>query len=239
MDGLIAGTWRLGVLAGYGATALDGAGSSISADSYQVGVYGGTAIDALRLSLGAVLAHHEIDSRRKVSFGSLAETEHAGYSANSVHIFGEAAYRIDTPHAAFEPFAAAAYTHLKTDGFTETGGIAALSAPSATTELTTTTLGLRASRDFTLGEATRVTARGMAGWRHAYGDVTPEAQFAFASGGDHFGITGQPVAPDTALVEAGLAFGIGKTATVGLTYTGQFSADVSDNAVKADLAVRF
>ncbi|MBA8876701.1 outer membrane autotransporter protein [Phyllobacterium myrsinacearum] len=239
MDGVIADTWRLGVLAGYGSTSLHGAGSSTSVDSYQLGVYGGTKIDALRLSLGTVLAHHEIDSRRKVSFGSLQETDTAGYSANTVQLFGEAAYRIDTPYAALEPFAAAAYTHLKTDGFTETGGIAALSAPSSSTDLTTTTLGLRASRAFTIGNAASLTARGMAGWRHAYGDVTPQAQFAFASGGESFDVNGLPVAADAALVEAGLAFDIGKATTIGLTYTGQFSSQVNDNSVKADLTVRF
>ncbi|WP_223615224.1 autotransporter family protein [Phyllobacterium calauticae] len=239
MDGVIAGTWRFGLLAGYGSTSLHGAGSSVSADSYQLGVYGGTKIDALTLSLGTVLAHHEIDTRRTVAFGSLAETDTAGYSANTVQIFGEAAYRIETPYAALEPFAAAAHTHLKTAGFTETGGIAALSAPSSTTDLTTTTLGLRASRAFTLGNATTLTARGMVGWRHAYGDVTPQAQLAFASGGESFDVSGLPVAADAALVEAGLAFDIGKATTLGLTYTGQFSSGVNDNAVKADLTVRF
>ncbi|MBN9135421.1 MAG: autotransporter domain-containing protein, partial [Phyllobacterium sp.] len=172
-------------------------------------------------------------------FGDIAETDTAGYSANTVQLFGEAAYRIETPYAALEPFAAAAYTRLKTSGFTETGGIAALSAPSSSTELTTTTLGLRASRAFTLGHATTLTARGMAGWRHAYGDVTPQAQLAFASGGDSFDVSGLPVAQDTALVEAGLAYDIGRATTLGLTYTGQFSAGVNDNAVKADLTVRF
>ncbi|WP_426137168.1 autotransporter outer membrane beta-barrel domain-containing protein [Phyllobacterium sp. SL163] len=239
MDGGIAGTWRFGLLAGYGSTSLHGAGSSVSADSYQLGIYGGTRIDALTLSLGTVLAHHEIDSRRTVSFGSLEETDTAGYSANTVQLFGEAAYRIETPYAALEPFAAAAYTRLKTSGFTETGGIAALSAPSSSTDLTTTTLGLRASRTFTLGHATTLTARGMAGWRHAYGDVTPQAQFAFASGGDSFDVSGLPIAQDTALVEAGLAFDIGRATTLGLTYTGQFSSGVNDNSVKADLTVRF
>jgi len=239
VDALIAGTWRLGVLAGYGSTSLHGAGSSVSADSYQLGVYGGTTIDALRLSLGTVLAHHEIDSRRTVAFGTLEETDTAGYSANTVQLFGEAAYRIETPYAALEPFAAAAYTHLKTSGFAETGGIAALSAPSSSTDLTTTTLGLRASRAFTLGHATSLTARGMVGWRHAYGDVTPQAQFAFASGGESFDVSGLPVAADAALVEAGLAFDIGRATTLGFTYTGQFSAGVNDNSVKADLTVRF
>eukprot|EP01132_Coremiostelium_polycephalum_P011915 gene11915-14569_t len=90
MDGVIAETWRIGLLAGHGSTSLHGAGSSTSADSYQLGVYGGTTIDALSLSLGTVLAHHDIDTRRSVAFGALDETESAGYSAKSVRLFGEA-----------------------------------------------------------------------------------------------------------------------------------------------------
>ncbi|MBA8900981.1 uncharacterized protein with beta-barrel porin domain, partial [Phyllobacterium sp. P30BS-XVII] len=34
-------------------------------------------------------------------------------------------------------------------------------------------------------------------------------------------------------------FGIGKATTLGISYTGQFSQQTRDNAVKADLTVRF
>ncbi|RZU97353.1 hypothetical protein EV654_4934, partial [Phyllobacterium myrsinacearum] len=44
---------------------------------------------------------------------------------------------------------------------------------------------------------------------------------------------------DTALIEAGLAFDVGKATTIGLTYTGAFSSQANDNAVKADLTIRF
>ncbi|SDP04508.1 outer membrane autotransporter barrel domain-containing protein [Phyllobacterium sp. OV277] len=238
VDGRIAEKWRLGVLAGYGNTSLHGAQSSASADSYQLGVYGGTKMDALTLSFGAGLAHHTIDTNRKVRFGHTAETDSASYAANSVQVFGEAAYRIDTPYVTFEPFADAAYTHLKTDGFKETGGIAALSGASATTDLTTTTLGLRTSYSVALSEKTMLTARGMAGWNHAFGDVTPDASMAFAHG-RAFSIKGLPVARDTALIEAGLDFDIGSATTIGVSYTGQFSNRSHDNALKADLTIRF
>ncbi|MGO4447437.1 autotransporter domain-containing protein [Phyllobacterium sp. TAF24] len=237
-DGVIADTWRFGLLAGYGNTSVHTDRGRASADTYQVGVYGGTKIDALTLSFGTSLAHHEIDTRRKVVFSGINDNNTADYSAKSVQVFGEAAYQIDTAYAAFEPFAAVAYTHLKTDGFTETGGITALSGRSDTTDLTTTTLGLRASHRFIMSDTTVLTARGMAGWRHAFGDTTPEASLAF-SGGNAFSVDGLPVAEDTALVEAGLDFGIGKATTLGVSYTGQFSSQSHDNAVKADLTVRF
>lgn len=91
------------------------------------------------------------------------EDNDASYSAKSVQIFGEASYRIDTPYVALEPFAGAAYVHVKTDGFSETGGITALTSGSDTTDLTTTTLGLRVSHNFTVSENTTLTAHGMAG----------------------------------------------------------------------------
>lgn len=238
LDGVLAETWRFGLLAGYGNTSLNADRSHASVDTYQVGVYGGTKVDALTLSLGTSFAHHEISTRRKVAFGSIAETDKAEYAANTVQVFGEAAYRIDTPYAALEPFAAAAYTHLKANDFAELGGITALSGLSGTTDLTTTTLGVRASHSFVLSGTTVLTARGMAGWRHAYGDRAPDVSVALA-GADGMLVAGLPLAQDTALAEAGLSFDIGKATTIGVTYTGQFSQQAHDNAVKADLTVRF
>ncbi|MCZ6915088.1 MAG: autotransporter domain-containing protein, partial [Rickettsia endosymbiont of Ixodes persulcatus] len=87
-DGVVAESWRLGVLAGYGNTSLRSNGKA-SVDSYQIGLYGGTKIDALGLRFGASYAHHEIDTRRTVHFGSLSNKHEASYDAGSVQVFGE------------------------------------------------------------------------------------------------------------------------------------------------------
>lgn len=237
-DGAIADTWRLGLLAGYGSTSVHADHGRASADAYQVGVYGGTKFDALTLSFGTSLAHHEINTRRQVIFGDISESDTADYSAKAVQVFGEASYHIDTSYAALEPFAGLSYTRLKTDDFTETGGIAALSGRSDTTEITTATLGLRASHRVSLGETTMLTARGMVGWWHTFGDTTPAASLAFR-GGNAFSIEGLPVASDTALVKAGFDIDFGEATTVSLSYNGQFSSRNHDNAVKANLTVRF
>ena len=117
-------------------------------------------------------------------------------------MFGELAYKADAGRFKFEPFANLAYVSVHTDGFTETGGAAALTSAGSTTDATFTTLGLRGSTDFALG-GINATARGMLGWRHAFGDVTPTSSFAFA-GGDTFTIAGVPIARDAAVIEAGL-----------------------------------
>ena len=82
------------------------------------------------------------------------------------------------------------------------------------------------------------TARGMLGWRHAFGDVTPLSSFAFA-GSDSFTIAGAPIARDAMLVEAGFDVPLSSNATLGVSYAGQFSADAHDNGFKANLGVKF
>ncbi|MBZ9600363.1 autotransporter domain-containing protein [Phyllobacterium chamaecytisi] len=238
LDGAVADDWRIGVLAGYGNTSLDSRASNASVDSYSIGLYGGTAWDNLRLSLGTALTQNEIDTDRTAVFGDLAGGHSASYDAKTVQVFGELGYAVKTAYADFEPFAAASYVHLKSDGFQESGEISNLTGLAGTTDLTTTTLGLRLSRSFAISQTISLDAHGMLGWSHAFGDVTPEQRLAFA-GGQPFDVKGLPVATDTGIVEAGFDVGIGKATTLGLTYSGQFSDSASDNAVKADLTVKF
>ncbi|MDQ0997676.1 outer membrane autotransporter protein [Phyllobacterium ifriqiyense] len=237
MDGVIAEDWRLGLLAGYGSTSLHGNGKA-SVENYQLGVYGGAKLDALELRFGVNLGQHEIETKRSVAFGGLNEEHEASYEAGSVQVFGELGYQLDTPYAVLEPFAAARHVHVKTDGFGEDGAISNLTGAASSTDLTVTTLGLRASRQFALGESTTLTARGMLGWNHGFGDVTPQASLAF-NGGQGFTVEGTGIAKDAALIEAGLDFSIGKATSIGVSYTGQFSSQSHDNAIKADLSVRF
>jgi outer membrane autotransporter protein len=144
---------------------------------------------------------------------------------------------VDTSRFQFEPFANLAYVDVKTDGFTEKGGAAALTSQSSNTDATFTTLGLRASTDLALGEI-KATAHGTLGWRHAFGDVTPTSTFAFA-GGDAFTIAGVPIARDAAVVEAGFDLPMSANATLALFYSGQFGAHATDNGARANLSVRF
>jgi len=52
-----------------------------------------------------------------------------------------------------------------------------------------------------------------AAWQHAFDNVTPNATLSFASTGIGFGITGVPLAENSALVEARLELNLSPTAT--------------------------
>jgi fibronectin-binding autotransporter adhesin len=152
-------------------------------------------------------------------------------------VFGELGWRLDAGRFALEPFANLAYADLKTDGFTEQGGITALRGRGESTDTTFTTLGLRASTR--LGaDATGATLRGLLGWRHAFGDVSQSATMAFA-GGNGFAVAGVPIAKDAAVIEAGLDFAIKRDLTLGVSYAGQVGDGVKDHGVKASLLWKF
>ncbi|WP_298014526.1 autotransporter domain-containing protein [uncultured Castellaniella sp.] len=239
VDGLVAPRLRLGILAGYSHDrfSADGLDASGSSDNYHLGVYGGTQRGALGLRVGAAYSWHDVSTRRAVAFSGFADRLTADYDAGTFQAFGELGYRIDTAAASFEPFANLAYARLHTDGFTEQGGAAALSSSSRNTDTTFTTLGLWATTQVDLGRAS-ATARGMIGWRHAYGNTTPRTTLAF-SGGDAFTVAGVPIAEDAAVLRTGLDFAVGRDATFRISYTGQFGSGSYDNGAEADLNIRF
>ncbi|KRE05793.1 hypothetical protein ASE63_05575 [Bosea sp. Root381] len=96
---------------------------------------------------------------------------------------------------------------------------------------------MRAATSFALS-GMDLTLRGALAWRHAFGDVDPQTTLAFA-GSAPFSTAGVPIAKNAALLEAGLDLAISRSATLGVSYTGQLATDAQDHAFKANLAVRF
>jgi outer membrane autotransporter protein len=239
LDGLVTQNVRLGILAGYSHDRfdVDARAASGSSDNYHLGLYGGTQWGALGLRSGLSYSWHKLSTGRSVAFTGFTDRLDADYDAGTFQAFGELGYRLDMSAASFEPFANLAHVHLRTGAFTEKGGAATLTSPAQTTDTTFTTLGLRASAAFDLGGA-RATARGMVGWKHAFGDTTPLATHAFA-GSSAFTVAGAPIARDAAVLEAGLDFAVGDNATLGIAYNGQIASKARDHGAKAEFSIRF
>lgn len=238
-DGEIADALRLGIVAGYGHSSLsaDGGRGSMSIDSYSLGVYGGGQWDSVTASFGLTQTWHQLSSSRQVDLSGLNNALSSDYDARSTQVYGDVGYRIEMGSASIEPFAGLAYVNLHTDSFTETGGETALSGSGDATDATFTTLGLRSNGSFDL-QGTTIRANGMIGWRHALDDTRPTTTNSLA-GSSAFTVSGVPLARDVAVIEAGVAAQIAPTASLGLTYTGQFGSGVSDHGIKANLNVRF
>lgn len=238
-DGVVAQSWRLGLMGGYSHTDFNVRDRASSGDSenYHIGAYGGTQWGALGLRAGASYTLHTITTARSVNIPGFADSLKADYNAGTAQVFGELGYRIDVRRVAFEPFVNLAYVNLSTDSFKEQGGAAALTGTATDTSATFTTLGLHAATTFAIGTV-NATARGTLGWRHAFDDVTPLSSFAFASGGA-FTIAGTALARESALFEGGLDIALTPAATLGLSYSGQIADSAADQSVRGNLAVKF
>ncbi|MCV3243286.1 autotransporter domain-containing protein [Mesorhizobium sp. ZC-5] len=238
-DAAVAETWRVGLVTGYSRSSfhVDDRASSSDSDNYHLGLFGGTRWGNLGLSLGAAHTWHDIETGRGIAFPGFAGSAEASYDARTAQVFGELGYQVDRGSFALEPFANLAYVNVHTDGFAEDGGAAALTSASGTTDATFTTLGLRASTDINLGSML-AAARGMLGWRHTFGDVTPFSDLAFA-GGEAFTIAGTPIAEDALVLEAGFDVGLSEKTSLGVSYSGQIASDASDHGFRADLTVKF
>lgn len=238
LDGDVSG-WRLGMLAGFSQSSFDvhGRSSSGSADTIHAGAYGGTTWGALGLRTGIAYANSQVETDRKAVFQDFSDDLEADYRAHSVQAFGELGYAVKSGATTFEPFFNLAHVHLRSQDFREDGGDLELRGEGTGTDTTFTTLGLRVLADLSFSDAA-VAARGMIGWKHAMGDITPVSTQAFA-GGDGFTVASVPIAENAFVIETGLDVSMTKAAKLGLSYNGQIASEASDHSARMDLAIKF
>ncbi len=237
MDRALGKHGHVGILGGYSQTSVAQQAriSSGSVETWSVGLYGGAEAGASRLRVGALYNGHSVTTRRTVGFtGYSLERLSARYDAWSWQVFGEAGYQLQVRELLLEPFAGVSHISLETDGFSETGGIAALTASSDTNSRTLTTLGVRSAMEL----KAMIQARGMVGWRHAFGDTDPSSTHTLANIATDTTL-GAPTAEDAVVTELGLEVGLSAHAVLGVAYQGQYGDGVTVHGFNAGLKLTF
>jgi outer membrane autotransporter protein len=244
-ESAVAGGWILGGAFRYDRDNLSAAarGSSAGIDSYSLGVYGSNAFAApladlagvVKVTVGATYGWHDLATTRSIGFTGFAQSDTARYGARSLQVFGELGYEFSLGKAAIEPFAGVAWNRLETNGFSETGGNAALAGGGTTNSSPATTAGIRghlpiAGRNLTLD--------GGIAWQHLFGRVDPLANLSFA-GGQSFTVAGTPMARDAALVDVGMTYQATPNLSVSASYTGRFGDSLASNGGKIRADYRF
>lgn len=235
----VADVVRIGAFAGYGRSSFDvhDRGTSGSGDRYDLALYGGGRWGALGVRAGAGYSWQDISTRRDFGFAGFSDSLTADWKARTIQLFGDVGYAVEAGPVGIEPFATLAYVSVDADDLSEQGGAAALSGTPGSMETGFLTTGLRLSATVRV-EGAAVTAGATVAWRHAFGDTAAEASFAFA-GGDRFGVTGVPIDEDAAVLELGLGVAVDPGLAVGVSYTGQFGADTSDQGLRATARWQF
>jgi len=146
------GEWRLGAAAGYtnSSLSMSARASSANIDTAYLAAYAGTGFGAWNFRSGATFAWNTIGTSRSIVFPGFAEQASARYGAGEGQVFGELGYGMTFGGIAAEPFAGLAWVHLDTRGFTETGGVSALTGTGNKDDVGYSTLGLRAATYYLL-----------------------------------------------------------------------------------------
>ncbi|MCX5497138.1 autotransporter domain-containing protein [Kaistia dalseonensis] len=233
--------YTFGLAGGYSWGSADTSNWSSSADidTALLAVYGGVALDAVKLRGGASMGWSSIDTTRTATAGGVTERPQANYDATTGNVFGEVAYDAKVGGSIIEPYAGLGWVSVNGDSFSETAAVlTGLSSSGASYSTAYSTLGARFSTDF-LVDGNRLTPRAMLGWRHAFDDVPPEAAMLFNNTATGFTVIGTPIAQDSLLVEAGADLAFNQRVSLGVVYSGSFASNADSNAVKVTGEVRF
>lgn len=235
----LAGNWLFGLLGGYGQSKLDVAKVASSAESkdYHLGLYAGTELGKLGIRTGAGYSWHSIDTARNVHAGAFTDSLTASYHASTFQAFGEVSYSIDLPSARLEPFINLAYAHLRSDGFMEQGGAAALTVSGQSMDTGYATIGARMEHEFQINTV-KAKAKAMLGWQTAFGDTNPKSLHSFGGGSD-FANVGMPIARNASVIEAGVDFDLTPRSTLGFSYRGQIAENARQHGINGMLSIRF
>ncbi|MCV9936243.1 autotransporter domain-containing protein [Boseaceae bacterium BT-24-1] len=229
---------RVGVAGGYSQSRfdLDARFSTGKLESGHAALYAGARFGNLRLDAGLAYTWSESDIRRQVQirgFGDALRLQRPGAIAQA---FAELGYGFAFSGFALEPFAQLALIRVSTEAGTEQGGAAALRVLSSEQLLGFSTLGLRAEAQ--IGSAP-LFARAMLGWRHGFGELTPQAKAAFALGTTPARVFAAPIDREALVAEAGLDWRISSATALGLTYSAAIGERSRDHALKGRVEMRF
>jgi subtilase-type serine protease len=230
---------RLGAVLGASRSRVTETASGDRADiqSYHAGLYGSTALGALRFSGGALWSSNQIEADRSVTVGSLSQSLSSDYDGNTAQVFADVSTDVRLDALTLSPFASIAHVRMDTDGFAEDGGSAALSGARSLDNVTLSTFGLRFAADLPLDDMP-VALTGELGWRHVYGDLSPDTSLSYA-GGESFTVVGTSLPRDAALVKAGLEAHLSPSARLTFHWSGLFSKDEISNSANLALALSF
>ncbi|WOK36286.1 autotransporter-associated beta strand repeat-containing protein [Sphingomonas sp. C3-2] len=239
VDAIAAEKLQFGLFGGWqkGDAAVRTLGSEADIDSYHLGLYAGADTGRFSLRTGFAFGWHDADITRRISFAGFSETAETSRRASTAQGFAEIGYRLDLAGAAIEPFANIAHVALDAEAVRERGDAAALRIDHRAMNTSFTTLGARIGQSFKLG-GMQADLRTAAGWRHAFGDRTPEARLAFING-DPFSIGGTAIAKDALSADIGLGLALSKRARLDVGYTGDVAKRVENHSARATFSLAF
>lgn len=233
--------WVVGLAGSYANTNVDVFNGELDIDSSQIAVYGLWQKDDLYAK--SVISHsrNSTGAERDIAVGTLTASANASYdsSAFNTSIEGGKAYELDsdftlTPYIGFE------YSHLKQDGFSETGvSNMNLAFESESTGSVRASLGARLHRDITKQNGTQLQPFVDIAYVRDEGKVFKLDGDFIASPTTPFEVEGTELDRDRLKIGLGLVGYLSERMTLNLAYVGEYASSDDYHTVNATLRLKW
>jgi uncharacterized protein YhjY with autotransporter beta-barrel domain len=229
-------TFMAGLAGQWTTTDVDFKGRPDNADveSFEMGAYMSIGDTRLYLNANASVIWHEIDVNRFSPTGQAF----GEYDGTTYSVFAEAGKTFETPEVRIQPFLALSFSHLDTNGYSETGSGTRLNVSDSTFDSFKSIVGARVAYPIALESGRKVVPEFRLAWAHEFMD--DQASFVATIQGQQpvpSIVRGEKFSRDTAVVGAGVTVPLSDSSSLFIDYDGGFNSDITTHTVSA--GVRF
>ncbi|MBV9592080.1 MAG: autotransporter outer membrane beta-barrel domain-containing protein, partial [Hyphomicrobiales bacterium] len=233
--------WLIGVAANYAASSLDFADAGhTNVTTYQGALYTGWNSGAWYATGIAGFGVNAFGTTRQLAALGLPGSATSSPNGQTYSSYAETGYRFSQQGFAVTPYAGLGYIHAHINGFTESGGLGALSVNAGSSDSLATDLGVRLTTSVSIAGLNPIQPEVKLGWRHEFLDAAQTLTAALAGlPGSNFGVTGTNFGRESALVGVGATQALGSSARLFVAYDGQFSRKLNEHVFTAGFTASF
>ncbi|PKQ00447.1 MAG: hypothetical protein CVT74_03900 [Alphaproteobacteria bacterium HGW-Alphaproteobacteria-13] len=231
------GAVRFGLAAGYldGRATVDGRRSEVDYDSTLVGAYLTLSQGPLHLSNAFSLGWHDLDTERRMTWGTLERTANASRKAQTVGYSASLRYDVPVGGLRLSPLATLDIANVQFKAARETGA-GALDLTLVRENFTAASVGAGAEVGFGT-QAFSGSVRVL--YDHQIGDALPRQRAAFAGGSQDYSVLGPKMRDGGVSAGAAFAYRLSDRATITASYDGAFNSDANNHKGSIALNIGF
>ncbi|RCK50301.1 hypothetical protein TH25_11915 [Thalassospira profundimaris] len=233
-DRAITQEMTLGVFFGYinGNSEQSAIRSRIDTDTFTAGIYGEYRKDDWRASGQLAWSRIASDSRRDLKIGGFDQSAKASYTDQSLSADAELARAFQVEQNMwFEPYVSASVLQQYLGEFTETGAPGANLGRDDDTDLVgTSSLGVRFSSEYDIGNRKKLLPQLGLALKHHIGTTENSSTLHFTSGGSDFVVNGTPKDRNMLAAKIGTALKFGDSFQAFASYNPSFGARQTEHS---------
>ncbi len=188
------------------------------------------------INAGVSLAGARTNGSRAITLAGFTQSLAGTTTGTTYQVFGELAFDLAKgTNTRIEPFVRNAYIGADIKALTETGGIAALTAPRASYNINVTNAGMR----FGTALNGKIDVNASAAWQRTSGAREAATQIGIPAVGQNGNIRSVSIDKDALLLQAGLGANLSDKIRIGVDYSGLIGARNDDHGGRATLNFAF